>query len=297
MEIFKWQTFSSNENGSTAFSNTSNSICSSEQQTYVIIWSATVYVCFALVFPIFVAILKELARRHWCSSQPGHGTSTNASSSSSDILLCNLVLFSIFGLLYILIYSLMCFGVNLPRQLLMVCFSTNMVGGPFAAMSVSLDCYLAVVHPVMYMVVKRSWRFPLVLGTLNWLYTVVLEAVIVANDLKMYSAVVLVPIFMLMIPYVFLNISTLCTLRLAGPKRRRLADLSPAKRQAFCQILIILVITLQYSCPLLGILMYQALSDVDEQTVFCQVMPMVMTIPVLSGTIIFLIAFFTTCRH
>lgn len=289
----KWRKFSSHENGSTATSNISDSICPSNQQTYVIIWFATVCVSFALVFPIFIAILKELARRRWC---PGHRTSTNASSSSSDILLCNLALFSIANLFFLLIHSLMCLGVNVPPPVFMVCFTASMVGGSFASMAISLDCYLAVVHPVMYMIVKRLWRFPLVLGTLNWLYTVVMVVVIVSNNLKMYSPVLVFPVFTLIPPYIFLNVSTLITLRLAGPERRRLADLCPAKRRAFWLILFTLVTTLMYSCPLQGMLIYQAFSDVEEQMVFCLAIPMMMVIPVLSGTLLFLLIFFTVCR-
>lgn len=131
----------------------------------------------------------------------------------------------------------------------------------------------------------------MILTTLIWLYTIVMEIIIIAMDLELPSPACLLTFYVFLPPYIFLNVSTLRALRLAGPERRRLADLSPLKRRAFWLIVVMLTATLLYSCPMVAMLSYQAMSNVNEPKFLCVVFPMVMMIPPISATFITLFLF------
>ncbi|XP_076122909.1 uncharacterized protein LOC143103008 [Alosa pseudoharengus] len=288
-----WRTFISSDNGSTEPTNISEFMgkCPSHYQIYPTVLATTEVINVVVGLPACAAILWEILQRHWRSAQRGHSRSAGL-STSSDLLMINLILVTVVHCITKLldaINSLHSVSHLLPPRVIKVLGTVMLTAGPPSMVSICLDCYLAVGHPLKYTHLRTTWRHPLLLTMFTWLYTITMETIIIGLNLSPYNYIGIITFYMAMLTIILLNVSTLRALWLAGPGRHRLADLCPIKRQAFWVVLCILLGTVIYCLPQVILLTCWALERVEQESFICVVYPMVMIFPTVISAVVYLL--------
>lgn len=287
-----WKTFLSRDNGSSDPTNISASSvkCTSDYQIYQTVWAATEIISATVGFLACAAIIWETVQKYRRSGQRDQGRSSS-SSTSSDLLMVNLILTGIINNTTLLLHAFNSLSSvsHLSPQLIAALSAVTLIAGPPSMVSICLDCYLAVVHPLRYRHLKKTWRHPLILTAFIWLYTVIAEAIIIVRQLPPYNYICIMTFYVAFPAIIFLNVSTLQALWLTGPERQRLADLCPIKRRAFLVVLSILLCSVIYSLPQIILLTYWALIKMEQESFLCVVVPMVMMFPTITSAVVCLV--------
>lgn len=287
----QWRTSILDDNGTLELTNISapRETCPDHFQVYNRVWAATEILSVAVSFPAGMVILYAVAQRFLQSGQRGRSMSWSNLSTSSDLLLINIVLVGLFNAQAMLIHAFHILPGTLHISPEVITPLNHLVytSGPCTVVSICMDCYLAVVHPVSYPHLKKTWRLPLLLTALTWTYGVTTGVIVIALRMPAYNIIWVVTYAVMSPTTLFLTISMLFALRLTGPKRRSLADLCSAKRQAFLMVLSITVTTVLYCLPQVALyICYHAAPEVHFR---CAVFPLAMVIPTLMVAMIALL--------
>lgn len=285
-----WRTFLSPDNGSSEPNNISALLdkCPPHYQIYPTVWAVTQLLSSAVSFPASMAVLWEIVYRHRPSAQRGHSWSSHL-SVSPDLLIINFILVAIVNCteqVLSIINSLQDGSHLLQTQVIKAMSAFILNAGPPSMLSICLDCYLAVVHPLKYTLLRTTWRHPLLLTVLICLYTITTETIIIVLQLPPYNYIGIITFYVALPAVIFLNVSTLRALWLAGPGRRSLTSLGPTKRRAFWVVLTVLLSSLIYCLPQVVLHTYWAVIRVRHVRFRCVWYPMVMLVPTITTAVI-----------
>lgn len=241
-----------------------------EQMEGFIFW-----ICFAVVsivsgIPAAVALIWETFQR-WKK-----GTSL----TPHDVFMTNISLMdAIFLFLLIPDLFTVTVGYNSVYSILLsFFFSLTLCGRPLLLVCISLDCYLAVVHPIIYR--TRKSLTPRVLMAVGiWIITAAHGCYLVITFIKFSMASHEAVFYAVTLPVIgFCNLSVLWTLKRSTPGGR---DIHTQKKKALQIISNNLVVTFLSYFPILVAWVVPRFMNLDDKTVWCLV-----TIPVTSTTLL-----------
>lgn len=261
----------------TGYSNGTTSIPpESECQHYPVttmIWTCAVVICFVFGFPGAVVVLLEMLQKR------RKGTSF----APTDIYMLNV---TIMDCLYLLLLQPDIFiGPHVDGTWYAVFLSFmhtfNMCGRPLFITCISLECYLAVVHPAIYR--TRKSLTPRVLMAVGvWTMTVGFGFYFTVKDIKVSDFIPILFLIFTLPVIVFCDFSTLWTLKRSGPGGR---NGNPLKTRALRIIINNFIITLITYLPVtITWVLFQCMNW-DETTFSCQVLIPVICVNVAGNTL------------
>ncbi|KAL7860759.1 hypothetical protein AOLI_G00171080 [Acnodon oligacanthus] len=149
---------------------------------------------------------------------------------------------------------------------------------PLFLVAISVDCYVAVVHPVAYLAVKNLPHRVLLCTAPVWVYALVIWLISVIYQLSYFHPVCMLSFYVSLPAVMFFSISTLIALYSAKPGSSN-QTLSPTKRRAFRIILSILVGMVVYYMPQACFFTYRFIEPTDSERFLCHEYPLVMLLP------------------
>ncbi|KAL2078717.1 hypothetical protein ACEWY4_026402 [Coilia grayii] len=163
-----------------------------------------------------------------------------------------------------------------------VLYCFNISGRPLFMACICVDCFMAVVHPVTYMKMRRS-RYRLLPCAAVWGFTLLFGMLFVHNQRLFITSYTGLP-YLLSIPTIVVcDLAILHTLRKPDPSRR--SDVHPQKQRALQTITTSLVMTLVSYLPVLLVCPFLSLMPATDQVKMCVIIIPVLIAPMLGSII------------
>lgn len=235
----------------------------SECQCYPVattIWTYAVIICFVIGFPGAVVVLLEMFQKR------RKGTPF----APTDIYTLNL---TVMDVLYLLLLQPDIFiGPNWRgtwyAAFLSFMHTFNMCGRPLFITCISLECYLAVVHPAIYRT-RKSLTPRCLMAVGVWTMTVGFGFYFAIRDINVSDFIPILLLIFTLSVIVFCDFSTLWTLKRPGPGGR---NSNPLKTRALRIIINNFIVTLITYLPVtITWVLFQCMNW-DELTFSCKVM-------------------------
>ncbi len=245
-----------------------------DHQEIIIFWICSIVVLFVLGFPGVVTLLLHMFQKE------RKGTPF----TPHDVFMLNLTVMDGLYLLSLLpeLYNYLHWNNAGFDVFIRFLFSFHLCGRPLFLVCISLDCYLAVVHPVTYWA-RKSLTPRILIAVGVWTVTAASGYYFTTTDAHVLIDRAPAFSFSLTLPVIgFCDFSILWTLKRSNPGG---GDVHPQKKKAL-QIIInnLIIIIISYFPPIVTLLVSQFLS-LDEATIFCLVVVPVMYITVLGNAV------------
>lgn len=184
------------------------------------IWTFSSLLCAGVGLPASIAILWDMFKTHWRC----------ASFTPNDFFIANLSIMDFvflasipFGQLNMYIWKCELLGAVWDAV-----YSLNTCGRPLLMACICLDCYLAVVHPIIYR--KRTSLVPrLVMASFVWILTVASGIVYFLDDMLFFTMFPIVTFIIAIVIIIFCDCFIVLTLMKSGPGGR---SIHPQKQRA-----------------------------------------------------------------
>ncbi|KAI5624118.1 G-protein coupled receptor 35-like, partial [Silurus asotus] len=198
--------------------------------TALVIWSTVSAFCFLLGFPASLWVLHELIQRQ-------------RQRSTSDVLMLSLagvdLLFT--AQIPICVFNFMIWHVRFLQSALIFVYSFNFIGRPLFLGGICWDCYVAVVHPIVY---KTSKKVVVVKKVITMVVFCIMSmfGLLVCQMPRLITTPLMATPLMVVLPVIaFCDISILLALRKPDPTGKN--EIHPQKKQALHTIFNSLIMT------------------------------------------------------
>ncbi|XP_070783571.1 free fatty acid receptor 3-like [Enoplosus armatus] len=247
--------------------------CGGDLMAGIIVW-ASLSALFSLVgCPACVAVLWELLRRHKAGTP----------ITPNDVFMLNLTVMDLVFLLFVPfgLCNFLLWHIRSVQMFSNFLYALNLAGRPLLTACISLDCYLAVVHPVTYRT-RKSLTPRALLAAAVWIITVAYGSVSTVvgelnhNAWAMFVYIIALPII------VVCDVSILWTLKKSHPAG---GDLHPRKKKALQIITNSMVMTVTSYIPPVLVYILGDLIVSDEREYECFLAIPILIIPTAGSTI------------
>lgn len=246
----------------------------SEHPEGLIVWSCAVVVSTVFAIPGTFVVLLDIFQKG------RKGTSL----TPNDVFMANLCLLdALICVFFTPYFAFLTNNVDFRfEQFIYFISSLNVCGRPLFITCISLDCYLAVVHPVTYRV-RKSLTPRILMAAGVWIVTLVFGILFVVKPKARMTEFVPLSFFAFTLPVVgFCDFCVLWTL-----KRSKLGgkEIHPQKKKAANIIFNHILITfLSYLPPSIAVMM-GFFSSLDKNILYCLVLFPAITITLIGNTV------------
>lgn len=223
----------------------------------IIVWASLSALLSLVGCPACVAVLSELFRRH----------KAGTSFSPNDVFMLNLTIMDLVFLFFVPfgLSNFLFWDIGSLQMLSNFMYSLNLAGRPLLTACICLDCYLAVVHPIVYRS-KKSLTPRILMAAAVWAVTLVQGTMSTIVDELNHSAWAMF-VYIIALPIIVIcNASILWTLRRSY---RGGGDLHPKKKKALQIITNSMVMTVTSYVPPVLVYLLGGLIITDEKEFEC----------------------------
>ncbi|XP_049323956.1 uncharacterized protein LOC125784434 [Astyanax mexicanus] len=247
---------------------------------HIVAWITLEIIFLLFSFPANMIVLLELLKRKY---KKRNIRNVSFPTSLFETFFLQISLINICYCVHIVVlvlYELSVLKVNLLY--FNVLYSPCYTAVPLFLVAICVDCYLAVVYPLVYMAVRNLPHRGPMCTALVWAYALTLSVTTIIYKISYFHPINMLSVYLGLPAVAFCNISTLKVLYSAGPEKTN-PILNPAKRRAFSILLSILVVMVVYYLPMVLFYTYRFIVPVDREWMVCFEIPMVMLLNTVCG--------------
>lgn len=238
--------------------NVQNVLLCTEQYLAVRLWVWCGCAGFVLGMPACLVVLRELFQRH-------------QQRTCNDFLMWNLYVIDLIftAMLPLAVYNAMVVKIRRIYSFISFIYSFPICGRPLLMACICVDCYFAVLHPVMYKMSKNASVVRKAVTLMVW--CVIFSFGVVLSTVKSIytSSLISAPLIVALPVITFCNVSVLCALRKPDPSGNK--NMHPQKRQALYTIFSSLTMTFVAYLPPAMIFILAEVSQISKEAFLCHV--------------------------